>query len=179
MANTTASAHAGHRRVREGWVIATTVLGSSIAFVDTTVVNVALPVIQRQLHASADEAQWVVEAFALVLAGCILIGGALGDRSGRRRMYVAGTVIFAAASVACGLANGVSWLIAARAVQGIGAAMLIPGSLAILGACFEGGARARAIGMWSACTAIAPAAGPVVGGWLVQHVSWRWVFFIN
>jgi EmrB/QacA subfamily drug resistance transporter len=179
MANAKGSAHAGHRRVREGWVIATTVLGSSIAFVDTTVVNVALPVIQRQLHASADEAQWVVEAFALVLAGCILIGGALGDRSGRRRMYVAGTVIFAAASVACGLANGVSWLIAARVVQGIGAAMLIPGSLAILGACFEGRARARAIGMWSACTALAPAAGPVVGGWLVQHVSWRWVFFIN
>ncbi len=162
-----------------GWIIATTVVGSSIAFVDTTVVNVALPVIQRQLHATGDEAQWVIEAFALVLAGCILLGGALGDKFGRRGIYVAGTAIFGLSSIACGLATSVSWLIAARAIQGAGAALLIPGSLAILGACFEGGARARAIGTWSAFTAIAPAAGPVLGGWLVQHISWRWVFFIN
>lgn len=161
------------------WIVATTVLGSSIAFIDTTVVNVALPVIQRQLHTTGDEAQWVIEAFALVLAGCILIGGALGDKFGRRRIYVAGTAVFGLASIACGLATSVSWLIAARVVQGAGAALLIPGSLAILGACFEGGARARAIGTWSAFTAIAPAAGPVLGGWLVQHISWRWVFFIN
>ena len=162
-----------------GWIIATTVVGSSIAFVDTTVVNVALPVIQRQLRATGDEAQWVIEAFALVLAGCILIGGALGDKFGRRGIYLAGTAIFGLASIACGLATSVSGLIAARAAQGAGAALLIPGSLAILGACFEGGARARAIGTWSAFTAIAPAAGPVLGGWLVQHISWRWVFFIN
>ena len=147
-----------------GWIIATTVVGSSIAFVDTTVVNVALPVIQRQLHATGDEAQWVIEAFALVLAGCILLGGAFGDKFGRRGIYVAGTAIFGLSSIACGLATSVSWLIAARAIQGAGAALLIPGSLAILGACFEGGARARAIGTWSAFTAIAPAAGPVLGG---------------
>lgn len=162
-----------------GWIIATTVVGSSIAFVDTTVVNVALPVIQRQLHTTGDEAQWVVEAFALVLAGSILIGGALGDKTGRRRVYVTGIAIFGLSSIACGLATSVAWLIAARTVQGVGAALLIPGSLAILGACFEGRKRAHAIGTWSAFTAIAPAAGPVLGGWLVQHVSWRWVFFIN
>lgn len=166
-------------RRRGRWIVATTILGSSIAFIDTTVVNVALPVIQRDLHASGDEAQWVVESFALVLAGCILIGGALGDKAGRRKVYVVGTVIFGLASAACGFATGVRWLIAARAIQGIGAALLIPGSLSILGACFEGDARADAIGNWSAFTAIAPAAGPVLGGWLVQHISWRWVFFIN
>ena len=166
-------------RRRGRWIVATTILGSSIAFIDTTVVNVALPVIQRDLRATGDEAQWVVESFALVLAGCILIGGALGDKAGRRKVYVIGTVIFGLASAACGFATGVPWLVAARAVQGIGAALLIPGSLAILGACFEGDARANAIGNWSAFTAIAPAAGPVLGGWLVEHISWRWAFFIN
>src|SRR6185437_16116095 len=175
---------AGGRRApasgaRGGWIVATTILGSSIAFIDTTVVNVALPVMQRQLHATGDEAQWMVESFALVLAGCLLIGGALGDKIGRRKIYVVGTAIFGAASLACGFATGVAWLVIARAIQGAGAALLIPGSLAILAACFEGGARARAIGTWSAFTAIAPAAGPVLGGWLVQHISWRWVFFIN
>lgn len=178
-----APAQSGDRTItdrrRGRWIVATTILGSSIAFIDTTVVNVALPVIQRDLHATGDEAQWVVESFALVLAGCILIGGALGDKAGRRKIYVIGTVIFGLASAACGFATGVPWLVAARGVQGIGAALLIPGSLAILGACFEGDARANAIGNWSAFTAIAPAAGPVLGGWLVQHISWRWVFFIN
>src|SRR6185437_10564705 len=130
-------------RRRGRWIVATTILGS----------NVALPVIQRDLRATGDEAQWVVESFALVLAGCILIGGALGDKAGRRKVYVIGTVIFGLASAACGFATGVPWLVAARAVQGIGAALLIPGSLAILGACFEGDSRANAIGNWSAFTA--------------------------
>ena len=176
---TRTGARTGAGRRSGAWIVATTILGSSIAFIDSTVVNVALPVIQRDLHATGDEAQWVVESFALVLAGCILIGGALGDKAGRRKVYVIGTVIFGLASVACGFATGVTWLIVSRAIQGIGAALLIPGSLAILGACFEGDARANAIGNWSAFTAIAPAAGPVLGGWLVQHISWRWVFFIN
>src|SRR6185312_11602895 len=158
------------------WIVATTILGSSIAFIDSTVVNVALPVIQRDLHATGDEAQWVVESFALVLAGCILIGGALGDKAGRRTVYVIGTLIFGLASVACGFATGVTWVILSRANSRIGAPLVHPGSLAILGACFEGDARANAIGNWSAFTAIAPAAGPVLGGWLVQHISWRWVF---
>lgn len=171
--------HAAARRRNGAWIVATTILGSSIAFIDTTVVNVALPVIQRHLHATGDEAQWIIESFALVLAGCILIGGALGDKVGRRRVYVIGTIIFGLASAACGFATGVPWLVAARAAQGLGAALLIPGSLDILGACFEGDDRANAIGNWSAFTAIAPAVGPVLGGWLVQHISWRWVFFIN
>src|SRR5690348_262985 len=120
----TAPARAGSRTITERrrgrWVIATTILGSSIAFIDSTVVNVALPVIQRDLHATGDEAQWVVESFALVLAGCILIGGALGDKSGRRKIYVIGTAIFGLASVACGFATSVPWLVTARAVQGVG-----------------------------------------------------------
>ena len=161
------------------WIIATTVIGSSMAFIDSTVVNVALPAIQRQLHATGDATQWVMEAYALVLAGFILMGGALGDRVGRRRLFALGSVVFGVASLGCGFAASVAWLIAARAVQGLGAALLIPGSLAILGASFEGGARGRAVGTWSAFTAIATAGGPVLGGWLVQHVSWRWVFFIN
>ena len=116
------------------WIIATTVIGSSMAFIDSTVVNVALPAIQRQLHATGDATQWVMEAYALVLAGFILMGGALGDRVGRRRLFALGSVVFGVASLGCGFAASVAWLIAARAVQGLGAALLIPGSLAILGA---------------------------------------------
>jgi EmrB/QacA subfamily drug resistance transporter len=160
-------------------VLAATVLGSSMAFLDGTVVNVSLPQIQARLGASGAAAQWVVEAYALFLSSLILAGGAIGDRVGRRRLFLAGTAIFAAASAACGLAGGIPALIAARAIQGIGAALLVPNSLAILGAAFPAAQRGRAVGAWSAFTSIATAGGPVVGGWLVESVSWRAVFFIN
>jgi len=161
------------------WVLATTVLGSSLAFVDGTVVNVALPALQRELGATVADVQWVVEAYALVLASLLLVGGALGDRVGRRRAYGAGVVVFALASAACGLAATVRQLVVARAVQGIGAALLVPGSLAIISASFPERERGRAIGTWSAFTGVATALGPLVGGWLIEHVSWRAAFFVN
>jgi EmrB/QacA subfamily drug resistance transporter len=164
---------------RGKWVLAATILASSMAFVDGTVVNVALPALQAALHATANSLQWVVESYALLLASLLLLGGSLGDRYGRRRFFVLGVLIFAVASVGCGLAPSVGILIAARAVQGVGAALLIPGSLAILSASFPASERGAAIGTWSGFTAITTAIGPVLGGWLVQHVSWRWVFFIN
>ncbi|MDP9375821.1 MAG: MFS transporter, partial [Chloroflexota bacterium] len=161
------------------WVLAATILGSSMAFIDGTVVNVALPVLQADLGATAAVVQWVVESYALFLAALLLTGGALGDRLGRRRIYAAGVAIFAAASVWCGLAPNVGQLIAARAAQGVGGALLVPGSLAIISATFSGEERGRAIGTWSGFTAITAALGPVLGGWLVENLSWRWVFFIN
>ncbi|HEY0735782.1 MAG TPA: MFS transporter [Herpetosiphonaceae bacterium] len=161
------------------WVLAATILGSSIAFIDGTVVNVALPVLQRELNATAADVQWVVEGYTLFLAALILVGGSLGDRYGRRRIFALGIVIFTLASVWCGLAPGVGQLILARAVQGIGGALLVPSSLAIISATFKDEARGRAIGTWSGFTAITSALGPVLGGWLVEQASWRWVFFIN
>ena len=161
------------------WVLVATILGSSMAFIDGTVVNVALPVLQRDLKASAAELQWVVESYALFLAALILVGGSLGDHLGRRRIYSIGIVIFTVASVACGLAPTVAILIAARAVQGIGGALLVPGSLAIISATFSANERGRAIGTWSGFTTVTAALGPVLGGWLVQNVSWRAAFFIN
>lgn len=161
------------------WVLAATILGSSMAFIDGTVVNVALPALQDELGATAAAVQWVVESYALTLAALILVGGALGDRYGRRRVYAAGIALFAAASLWCGLAPDVGQLIAARAVQGIGGALLVSGSLAIISAAFGGEERGRAIGTWSGFTAITAALGPVLGGWLVENASWRWVFFIN
>ncbi|MGI8476957.1 MAG: MFS transporter, partial [Thermomicrobiales bacterium] len=161
-------------------MLAATLLGSSMAFIDGTAVNVALPTLQRSLGASAAGAQWVVEAYALFLAALILVGGSLGDRLGRRRVYVAGVVVFAAASVWCGVSPSIGWLIAGRALQGIGGALLVPGSLAIISATFlETESRGRAIGTWSGATAITSAVGPVLGGWLVDNASWRWVFFLN
>jgi len=160
-------------------VLATTVLGSSLAFVDGTVVNLALPALQRELGATVADVQWVVEAYALLLAALLLVGGSLGDRLGRRRIYASGIVLFAAASTACGLARGVRQLVIARAVQGVGAALLVPGSLAILSASFPEQERGRAIGTWSAASAITTAFGPVLGGWLIEHLSWRWAFFLN
>jgi EmrB/QacA subfamily drug resistance transporter len=160
------------------WVIAAASLGSGMAFLDSTVVNVALPAVQANLGVSAREAQWVYGAYALVLAALLLIGGSLGDRYGRRRVFVLGAAIFAAASVWCALSPGPGQLVAARAVQGIGGALLVPGSLAIVGASFEGKLRAKAIGAWGALSGTAMAVGPVLGGWLVEEVSWRAAFLI-
>ena len=161
------------------WVIVATILGSSMSFIDGTVVNVALPTIQRELGASAADVQWVVQSYAIFLAALILVGGSLGDRLGRRRIFSMGIVVFTAASVICGLAPNILVLIIARGVQGIGGALLVPGSLSIISASFDSARRGRAIGTWSAFTTITSALGPVLGGWLVQNTSWRWVFFIN
>ncbi len=150
-----------------------------MAFIDGTVVNVALPALQANLNATAVDVQWVVESYALLLASLLLIGGSLGDIYGRKRVYATGVFLFAAASTWCGFAPNVSQLIFARAVQGIGSALVVPGSLAIISASFREKDRGRAIGTWSGFTAITAAAGPVLGGWLIEHASWRWVFFIN
>jgi EmrB/QacA subfamily drug resistance transporter len=150
-----------------------------MAFIDSTVVNVALPALQSSFHATVVDVQWVVESYGLFLSALILAGGALGDSFGRRRMFLAGIGVFTFASVACGLSSSVEQLIAARSIQGIGAAFLVPGSLAIISATFADSSRGRAIGTWSGFTAVTTAFGPVLGGWLVQHASWRWVFFIN
>src|SRR6266550_3837680 len=166
-------------RKSEPWILAATILGSSIAFIDGTVVNVALPVLQRDLQATVADVQWIVEAYSLFLAALILVGGSLGDHYGRRRIFAMGVVIFAVASVWCGLSPNTTSLILARAVQGIGGALLVPGSLAIISASFSDEQRGRAIGTWSGFTAITSVAGPVLGGVLVQFASWRWVFFIN
>jgi EmrB/QacA subfamily drug resistance transporter len=160
-------------------VLATTILGSSLAFIDGTVVNVALPALQREFGATVTDVQWVVEAYALLLSALLLVGGAMGDQLGRRRVYASGIALFAAASAACGLAPNIRQLVIARGVQGIGAALLVPGSLAIISASFPEQERGRAIGTWSAFSAVATALGPVVGGWLIEHVSWRWAFFVN
>lgn len=161
------------------WVLVATILGSSMAFIDGTVVNVALPVLQTDLKATATDVQWVVEAYSLFLAALILVGGSLGDHFGRRRVFAIGIMLFTIASVLCGIAPGVNFLIFARAIQGIGGALLVPGSLAIISASFDSKQRGRAIGTWSGFTAITSAVGPVMGGLLVQYASWRWVFFIN
>lgn len=161
------------------WVLVATVLGSSMAFIDGTVVNVALPALQTGLHANGADVQWVVEAYALFLSALLLVGGSLGDLYGRRRVFTAGVVIFALASAWCGAAQSIRQLILARSLQGVGGALLVPGSLALISASFPAERRGPAIGTWSGFTAITTAFGPVLGGWLVQHGSWRWVFFLN
>jgi EmrB/QacA subfamily drug resistance transporter len=161
------------------WILAATILGSSMVFIDGTVVNIALPALQANLNATAVDVQWVVESYALFLAALLLLGGSLGDHFGRRRIYSIGVVLFALASIWCGLAPNISQLILARAVQGIGGALLVPGGLAIISASFPEEERGRAIGTWSGSTAITTALGPVLGGWLIEHVSWRAVFFLN
>src|SRR6266480_4049123 len=164
---------------RGAWVLAATILGSSMSFIDATVVNVALPALQADLHATITQVQWVIEAYALFLGALILVGGAMGDQFGRKRVFLFGVVSFTAASIFCGTATSPRVLIIARALQGIGAAFLVPGSLAIISATFDDAERGRAIGTWSGFSAITTALGPVIGGWLIQQVSWRAAFFIN
>ncbi|GAC1349428.1 MAG: MFS transporter [Ktedonobacteraceae bacterium] len=161
------------------WILLATILGSSMVFIDSSVVNVALPRLQADLNASATDVQWVVEAYALFLSALILVGGSLGDSLGRKRIFAVGIILFAAASVGCGLSVNVSQLIMTRALQGVGGALLTPGSLSIIRAAFPAEQRGRAIGMWSGFSAITTVLGPLLGGWLVQYASWRWIFFIN
>lgn len=166
-------------KTRGRWILAATILASSMAFIDGTVVNVALPALQTTLNATAADVQWVIESYALLLSALLLVGGSLGDHFGRRRVFLLGVMIFAAASGLCGFAGNIGQLIAARALQGFGAALLVPGSLAIISNSFSEQERGRAIGVWSGLSAITTGIGPVLGGWLIEHVSWRAVFFIN
>jgi EmrB/QacA subfamily drug resistance transporter len=170
----------GPQEIKNGaWVLAATIIGSSLTFIDGTVVNVALPIMQEKLGATVSEVQWIVEAYALMLSALILVGGALGDKYGRKLIYSIGVAIFALSSLWCGLVSSAIPLIVARAVQGVGAALLVPGSLAIISATFPKKQRGRAIGTWSGFTAISAGFGPVLGGWLIENISWRWIFFIN
>src|SRR5438132_4083160 len=161
------------------WILAATILASAMAFIDGTVVNVALPALQSSLNATAVDLQWVIEAYSLLLSAFLLVGGSLGDHYGRRRIFLIGVALFACASAACGFAADIGQLIIARALQGLGAALLVPGSLAIISSSFSEKERGRAIGTWSGFSAITAGIGPVIGGWLIEHVSWRAVFFIN
>src|SRR5918996_3407228 len=161
------------------WILFTTVLGSSMALLDSTVVNVALPRIGRDLDADLAALQWTVNAYMLTLAGLILLGGSLGDRYGRRKVFVIGVLWFAAASLLCGIAPNAGVLVAARALQGVGGALLTPGSLALIQASFHPDDRGRAVGLWSGFGGVGAAVGPFVGGWLVDGPGWRWVFLLN
>jgi EmrB/QacA subfamily drug resistance transporter len=161
------------------WILAATILGSSMTFIDGTVVNVALPALQSALRATLADVQWVVESYALFLSTLLLIGGSLGDLYGRRKIFAAGALLFSLASAWCGLAPNIRQLIVARGLQGIGGALLVPGSLALISANFSTRERGRAIGTWSGFTSITAAMGPLLGGWFIEHASWRWVFFIN
>ena len=164
---------------RKRLTLAATIIGSSMAFIDGSVVNVALPAIQRALHADAATTQWIVNAYLLLLGALVLIGGATADLYGRRRIFALGLTVFTLASIACGLSPNITVLIASRAVQGFGAALLTPASLAMLGATFDERERSWAIGIWAGAGAVMAAAGPVLGGWLVDHVSWRAIFLLN
>ena len=159
--------------------LAASILGSSLAFIDGSVVNVALPAMERDLGAGAESLAWIISAYLLTLSSLILMGGALGDHYGRRRLFLAGVGVFLVASVACAAAPSLPVMIAGRALQGVGAAMLMPNSLAILGAAFDGEAKGQAIGTWAGVGALASAAGPVLGGWLVEAVGWRAIFLLN
>jgi EmrB/QacA subfamily drug resistance transporter len=167
------------RSARGRAALAATILGSGMVFLDTTIVNVAAKRIGQDFHATFAELQWVLNAYALALASLILLGGALGDRLGRRRIFCLGAIWFAAASLACALAPTVAVLICARAVQGVGAALMTPGSLAIISTIFRPGDRPAAVGAWAGTSGVATALGPLLGGWLVQNFSWRWAFAIN
>jgi len=161
------------------YVLVATILASSMVFIDGSVVNVVLPVLQADLHANAIELQWIVVGYTLFLSSFMLVGGSLGDHYGRRRIFVAGVILFASASMVCGIAPNATLLIVARCIQGVGSAMLTPGSLALIGATFDASERGKAIGTWSSVTAVMAAIGPGLGGYLAQHASWRWIFYIN
>jgi EmrB/QacA subfamily drug resistance transporter len=161
------------------WVLATTILASSMVFIDGTVVNVALPALQREFGATAAQVQWIVESYALFLASLLLVGGSAGDRFGRRRIFTLGVTLFGIASVWCAIVGSIGQLLAARAMQGIGGALLVPGSLALISTSFPEDVRGRAIGTWSGWTAITAALGPVIGGVLIEHWSWRYAFLLN
>jgi EmrB/QacA subfamily drug resistance transporter len=165
--------------VKVQWVLIAAILGSAMSFIDSTAVVVSLPVLQRELHATTAQTQWVIEGYSLFLSALILLGGALGDIYGRRLIFAAGVAIFALASLACAVAGTPEMLIAARCIQGVGGALLTPGSLSMISAAYGVSERGRAIGLWSGFSALTSAAGPVVGGWLTQHYSWRYVFLIN
>jgi EmrB/QacA subfamily drug resistance transporter len=173
------SAETEKTAARPQLVLATTILASSLAFIDGSVVNVGLPAIRQSLAADAAGLQWIINAYLLPLSALLLLGGTAGDRFGRRRLLVIGTTVFASASLGCTLAPNVAALLAGRAVQGIGAAILLPNSLALLGKTFSGPAKGRAIGVWAAAGAAAGAIGPVLGGWLIDLGSWRAIFLIN
>src|SRR5579859_6106326 len=161
------------------WVLATTILGSSMAFIDSTVVNVALPALQSDLHATVVDVQWVIESYGLFLSALILVGGALGDSLGRRKMFLLGVLGFTVASAGCGFSSNIKSLLVWRSVQGIAAAFLVPGSLAIISSSFDEKSRGKAIGTWAGFTTITTTFGPVLGGWLVEHASWHWIFLLN
>lgn len=163
----------------ESWILIATILGSSMAFIDSTAMNVVLPVFQLELNAKISQVQWVIEAYALLLASLLLLGGALGDHYGRKKIFLLGIIVFSLSSLWCGLSGNIQQLIIARALQGIGSALLVPGSLAIITSSFSQDKRGKAIGTWAAFTALMTALGPLLGGWLSEHISWRWVFFIN
>jgi EmrB/QacA subfamily drug resistance transporter len=161
------------------WTLVASILASSLTFIDGTAVNVALPALQANLGATVTDVQWVLEAYTLLYGSLILVGGSLGDQLGRKRVFLVGVYLFAIASILCGIAPNPTLLIAARAFQGVGAALLAPGSLALVSAAFDDNERGLAIGTWSAFSAVTTAIGPVGGGWLIEHVSWRAVFLLN
>lgn len=169
----------GVSKIAGRWVLLVTILGSGMAFIDSTAMNVVLPVLQIELDATIPQMQWIIEAYALFMSSLMLFGGALGDKFGRKRIFALGVILFTGASVWCGLSASTPQLIVARAFQGVGGALLVPGSLAIINISFTEAERGRAIGTWSAFTAITTALGPILGGWLAENVSWRLVFFIN
>src|ERR1700744_2840735 len=168
-----------HPPSARAWVLVGTVLGSGLAFIDGSAVNLILPVIQQGFGGGVEAAQWIMNAYALMLGALVLAGGAAADRYGRKRVFAAGVLLFSLASAVCGVAPSLQGLIVARAVQGMGAALLTPASLALLGAAYDAKGRGQAVGVWAGASGLTSAVGPVLGGWLTQAISWRAGFFIN